>query len=94
MSKEFINPPNLPNWEQAFSQIVVVPNGAVKTVHISGQVSVDKEKNLIGGRDLCSSDTSVTESRISLACCRGNSVRCHEAEYLCERLQAYGCCAN
>ncbi len=52
MDKEFINPPTLPNWEQAFSQIVVVPNGTAKTVYISGQVSVDKEKNLIGKDDL------------------------------------------
>jgi enamine deaminase RidA (YjgF/YER057c/UK114 family) len=52
MSKDFINPPDLPNWEQAFSQIVVVSNGAAKTVYISGQVSVDKEKNLVGAGDL------------------------------------------
>ena len=52
MTKEFINPPDLPNWEQTFSQIIVVSNGAVKTVYISGQVSVDKEKNLIGEGNL------------------------------------------
>ncbi|PYS47270.1 MAG: RidA family protein [Acidobacteria bacterium] len=52
MSKEFINPPDLPNWEQAFSQIVVVSDGVAKTVYISGQVSVDKDKNLIGAGDL------------------------------------------
>ncbi|HEV7906211.1 MAG TPA: RidA family protein [Pyrinomonadaceae bacterium] len=52
MSKEFLNPPDLPNWEQVFSQVVVVPNGAWKTVYLSGQVSVDKDKNLVGGDDL------------------------------------------
>jgi enamine deaminase RidA (YjgF/YER057c/UK114 family) len=52
MTKEFINPPDLPNWEQVFSQIVVVSNGACRTVYVSGQVSVDKEKNLIGAGDL------------------------------------------
>ena len=52
MGREFINPPDLPNWEQAFSQLVVVPNGAGKTVYISGQVSVDKDKKLIGAGDL------------------------------------------
>jgi enamine deaminase RidA (YjgF/YER057c/UK114 family) len=52
MSKEFINPPNLPNWEQSFSQIVVVSNGASRTVYISGQVSVDKDRNLVGAGDL------------------------------------------
>jgi enamine deaminase RidA (YjgF/YER057c/UK114 family) len=52
MSKDFINPPDLPNWEEAFSQVVMVSNGAAKTVYVSGQVSVDKEKNLIGVGDL------------------------------------------
>jgi enamine deaminase RidA (YjgF/YER057c/UK114 family) len=52
VSKEFINPPDLPNWKQAFSQIVVVSNGASKTVYISGQVSVDKHKKLVGAGDL------------------------------------------
>jgi enamine deaminase RidA (YjgF/YER057c/UK114 family) len=52
MGKEFINPPDLPIWEQTFSQIVVVPNGAGQTVYISGQVSVDRDKNLIGAGDL------------------------------------------
>ncbi|HSS20555.1 MAG TPA: RidA family protein [Pyrinomonadaceae bacterium] len=52
MSKEFINPPELPNWEHAFSQIVVVTSGTTKTIYISGQVAVDKDKNLIGAGDL------------------------------------------
>ena len=52
MNKEFINPASLPNWEQVFSQIVVVLSGNAKTIYISGQVSVDTEKNLIGRGDL------------------------------------------
>ncbi len=52
MNKDFINPPTLPNWKEAFSQIIVVPSSAAKTIYISGQVSVDKEKNLIGEGDL------------------------------------------
>lgn len=52
MNKEFINPPSLPNWEQAFSQIIIVTSGAIKTIYVSGQVSVDKGKNLIGEGDL------------------------------------------
>jgi len=52
MNKEFINPPALPNWEQAFSQIIIVTSGAIKTIYIAGQVSVDKGKNLIGEGDL------------------------------------------
>ena len=52
MSKEFINPPALPNWEEAFSQIVIVSHGSANTVYISGQVSVDENQNLIGEGDL------------------------------------------
>ena len=52
MTKEFINPPTLPNWERTFSQIVVVSHGSNNTVYISGQVSVDENQNLIGEGDL------------------------------------------
>jgi len=52
MNKEFINPATLPNWEQTFSQIVVVSHGTSKTVYLSGQVSVDENQNLIGEDDL------------------------------------------
>jgi enamine deaminase RidA (YjgF/YER057c/UK114 family) len=52
MNKEFLNPTELPNWEQVFSQIVIVTSGATKTIYIAGQVSVDSEKNLIGTGDL------------------------------------------
>lgn len=52
MNKEFINPPGLPNWEQTFSQIVIVSHDSANTVYISGQVSVDENQNLIGEGDL------------------------------------------
>lgn len=52
MTKEFINPPELPHWPQAFTQIVVVPPGAGKTIYVSGQVAVDEQQNLIGADDL------------------------------------------
>lgn len=52
MSKEFINPPTLPNWEEVFSQLAVVTIGTTKTIYISGQVSVDCDKNLVGAGDL------------------------------------------
>ncbi len=52
MKKEFINPDDLPNWEQSFSQIVIVHSGSLKTIYISGQVSVDRENNVIGEGDL------------------------------------------
>ena len=52
MKKEFLNPDALPNWEQSFSQIVIVSEGKTKTIYLSGQVSVDENQNLIGEGDL------------------------------------------
>jgi len=52
MAKDFINPPALPDWKDVFSQVVAVPGSAAKTIYISGQVSVDREKNLIAENDL------------------------------------------
>lgn len=56
MPKEFINPPDLPDWSQSFTQVVVT-SGAGKTIHVSGQVSVDKDQNLIGDGDLAAQAT-------------------------------------
>ena len=53
MTKEFINPRALPNWEQSFTQVITVsPVATAKTIYISGQVAVDKDQNLIGEGDL------------------------------------------
>ncbi len=52
MNKEFLNPSNLPNWQQSFSQVVIIKSGAARTIYVAGQVSVDQEKNLIGAGDL------------------------------------------
>lgn len=52
MDKEFLNPPSLPNWQQAFSQIVIVKGSAARTIYVAGQVSVDQDKHLIGAGDL------------------------------------------
>jgi len=52
MEKEFLNPPDLPNWPHAFSQVVIVKNGDVRTIYVSGQVSVDEKRMLIGAGDL------------------------------------------
>lgn len=51
MLKHYFNPNELPDWQQAFTQVVVCHPPAV-TVYISGQVAVDAEKKLIGGRNL------------------------------------------
>ena len=52
VDKEFLNPSGLPNWDQTFSQIVVVSKDGSKTIYLSGQVSVDEHQNLIGAGDL------------------------------------------
>ncbi|MGH9932639.1 MAG: RidA family protein [Pyrinomonadaceae bacterium] len=52
MEKEFLNPPDLPNWRQVFSQLVIVKAGGVRTIYVAGQVSVDEQKNIIGAGDL------------------------------------------
>jgi enamine deaminase RidA (YjgF/YER057c/UK114 family) len=50
--KEYLNPPELPNWSDSFSQVVVVGTGATKTIYVSGQVSVAANQNIIGLGDL------------------------------------------
>ena len=52
MEKEFLNPADLPNWQQLFSQLVIVKAGGVCTIYVAGQVSVDEQKNPIGAGDL------------------------------------------
>lgn len=52
MEKTFLNPQELPDWSDSFSQIIVAPRNATKTIYISGQVSVDNQKNLIGEGNL------------------------------------------
>ena len=52
MEKEFLNPADLPNWRQVFSQVVIVKANGVRTIYVAGQVSVDEQKNLIGAGDL------------------------------------------
>ena len=52
MTKEFIDPAALPNWEQFFTQVITVSAGPARTVYISGQVAVDQDQKLIGEGDL------------------------------------------
>lgn len=52
MNKIFFNPQELPDWSDSFSQIIVVPTHATKTIYISGQVSVDNQRNLVGEGNL------------------------------------------
>jgi enamine deaminase RidA (YjgF/YER057c/UK114 family) len=52
MHKDFLNPPTLPDWRSAFSQVVIVEAGGVRTIYVAGQVSVDAERKLIGPGNL------------------------------------------
>lgn len=52
LEKNFINPDTLADFSAFFSQIATVESGGTKTIHVSGQVAVDKEGNLVGGDDL------------------------------------------
>lgn len=52
MIKEHLNPADLPNWSESFSQVVVVQTGTTRTIYVSGQVSVDAGNNVVGRGDL------------------------------------------
>jgi len=52
MTKVHLNPADLPNWSDSFSQVVVVRTGATRTIYVSGQVSVDADHNIVGPGDL------------------------------------------
>jgi 2-iminobutanoate/2-iminopropanoate deaminase len=52
MIKEHLNPADLPNWSESFSQVIVVRTGEIRTIYVSGQVSVDAGKNVVGPGDL------------------------------------------
>jgi enamine deaminase RidA (YjgF/YER057c/UK114 family) len=52
MPKEHLNPAGLPHWSESFSQVVIVRTGAIRSVHISGQVSVDANNAVVGPGDL------------------------------------------
>jgi enamine deaminase RidA (YjgF/YER057c/UK114 family) len=51
MPKKYINPDSLfPSLEHGFSQIVAASGRT--TIHISGQTAWDRNKQIVGGRDL------------------------------------------
>jgi enamine deaminase RidA (YjgF/YER057c/UK114 family) len=52
MTKEHLNPPDLPNWSESFSQVVVVRTGTTRTIYVSGQVSVDESNKVVAPGDL------------------------------------------
>ena len=52
MIKEHLNPSDLPNWSESFSQVVVVQTGTTRAIYVSGQVSVDVGNKVVGYGDL------------------------------------------
>lgn len=51
MKKEFLNPSELPDWSETFTQVVMV-EGATRTIYIAGQVGVDQARQLVGDGSL------------------------------------------
>lgn len=52
MEKRYLNPPETHNMPQFYSQAVVVTEGGLRTVYVSGQVSADEKGHLVGEGDL------------------------------------------
>lgn len=52
MTREHLNPANLPNWAGSFSQVVAVATASARLVFVSGQVAVDAENEVVGRGDL------------------------------------------
>ena len=52
MRRQFLNPADLPDWKDTFSQIVTIDAGGVRTIYVSGQVSVDEKNSVVGAGDL------------------------------------------
>ncbi len=50
--KQHLNPADLPNWSESFSQVVIVQTRDTRTIYVSGQVSVDAGNKVIGHGDL------------------------------------------
>ncbi len=48
VKKKYINPDLLPDWSDMFSQVVKSENNGLNFVHISGQVGVGPDKQLVG----------------------------------------------
>ncbi len=52
MKKYYLTPATLPDWSDYFSQVAVIEKNGIKTIYISGQVGVDRQKNLVGNGEL------------------------------------------
>ena len=48
MKKNYINPKELPDWSDFFSQIIEIEKAGLRFIYISGQVGVDNNKKIVG----------------------------------------------
>jgi len=51
MPKEFLNPETIASFPKMFTQVVKTRAGGVSTIHVSGQVAIDREGQLVGKGD-------------------------------------------
>lgn len=62
MKREYSNPNALPDWSGMFTQIVVTEKHGLRLVHISGQVGVDQDKNIVGDGSLAAQTRQALEN--------------------------------
>lgn len=62
MDKQFINPDTLASFPRMFTQVVKTRGADLTTIHISGQVAIDAEGQLVGKGDLSAQAERVYEN--------------------------------
>lgn len=72
MKKKYINPTALPDWSSMFSQVVTIEHQGIRVVHLSGQVGVNANKDLVGNGDL-KDQTKQTFSNLQMALSSANA---------------------
>lgn len=51
MEKEFLNPDTIASFPKMFTQVVKTTSGGVASIHVSGQVAIDSQGQLVGKGD-------------------------------------------
>jgi enamine deaminase RidA (YjgF/YER057c/UK114 family) len=52
LKRNYVNPKELPDWSNFFSQIVVIEKAGLRFIFVSGQVGVDNNKEIVGDGSL------------------------------------------
>jgi enamine deaminase RidA (YjgF/YER057c/UK114 family) len=52
LKKDYVNPKELPDWSNFFSQIVITEKAGLRLIFVSGQVGVDQAKEIVGDGSL------------------------------------------